>query len=63
MFVERLPCSFIPLPQQTLCSHSQKFSYHYFQEGCMVPQGFCHLEERLCSASHQLFGLRFPCFS
>lgn len=25
----------------------------------MVPQGFCHLEERLCSASHQLFGCVF----
>lgn len=52
MFVERLSCSFIPLPQQTPYSHSQKFSYHYFQEGRMVPHSFCHLKERLCSASH-----------
>lgn len=43
MFVETLCCPFIPLPQQTLCSHSQKFSYCYLQEGHMVPQGFHHL--------------------
>lgn len=23
----------------------------------MVPQAFCHMKERLCSASHQLFGV------
>lgn len=32
--------------------HSQESSYHHLQEAHIVSQGFCHLEERFCSASH-----------
>lgn len=51
MTVWRPPCLRTPLSQQTLCSHSQKFSYQQLQEAPVVPQGPRHLQESLLSST------------
>lgn len=51
MAVGRPPCLRTPLYQQTVCSHSQKFSYQQLQEAPVVPQGPRHLQESLLSST------------
>lgn len=51
MAVGRYPCLRTPLSQQTVCSHSQKFSYQQLQEAPVVPQGPRHLQESLLSST------------